>query len=233
MKKLLLITAAVLALTSQTNVLAADSTTTHDTLGQMVDDAAIVTIVNADLVKDSELSALKINVDSTQGQVVLKGTAPNPMAKERAETIAKDVKGVVSVDNRLMVAESTNANVNHGNMNSNADMNSNSNMNGMNSAGNEKMNNHTSNNMNNHTNDNMNGMSNNRMDDASINMAVNAALVGDSDLSALKINVHVNNGKVVLKGTAPSWAAKNHATEVAKNIDGVTSVHNELMVNRK
>lgn len=194
MKKLLFITVAVLALTSQTQVIAAEAekeTNKDTTLVQMVEDAKIVTLVNSDLLKDTELSVLKINVESTQGKVVLKGSAPNTMAKERAETIVKNVKGVVSVDNRLIVTKNFTSN-NHGNMNN---------------------------------------MSNNKMDDASINIAVNAALVGDADLSAFKINVHVNNGKVVLKGTAPSLSAKNHATELTKNVDGVKSVYNELVIN--
>ena len=97
MKKLLVITSAILALSS-VNVMAADTTANHPTVGQRIDDAKIVTVVNADLVKDKELSALKINVDSTQGKVLLQGTAPNMMAKERAEKIAKSVEGVTSVD---------------------------------------------------------------------------------------------------------------------------------------
>ena len=70
---------------------------------QVVGDAAITTAVNAELVKDTSLSALKIDVDTQRGQVVLSGTAPNDMAKARATQLAQAVGGVLGVDNRLAV----------------------------------------------------------------------------------------------------------------------------------
>lgn len=66
-------------------------------------DAAITTAVNAELAKDSNLSAMKINVDTDAGRVELKGTAPSSTAKERATILASSVKGVTSVDNQLTI----------------------------------------------------------------------------------------------------------------------------------
>lgn len=74
-----------------------------DKIGDKVADAVITTSVNAELAKDSSLSALKINVDTDAGRVALKGTAPTTAARERATTLASNVKGVVSVDNQLTV----------------------------------------------------------------------------------------------------------------------------------
>lgn len=74
-----------------------------DKIGDKVADAVITTSVNAELAKDSSLSALKINVDTDAGRVALKGTAPSTAARERATTLASNVKGVVSVDNQLTV----------------------------------------------------------------------------------------------------------------------------------
>lgn len=68
-----------------------------------VSDAVITTSVNAELAKDPALSSLRIDVDTDAGRVALKGTAPDPAAKERATQIASNVKGVVSVDNQLTV----------------------------------------------------------------------------------------------------------------------------------
>jgi len=68
-----------------------------------VADAVITTSVNAELAKDSSLSALKINVDTANGRVALRGTAPSEAARERATQLASNVKGVVSVDNQLSV----------------------------------------------------------------------------------------------------------------------------------
>ncbi len=70
---------------------------------KVISDAAITTSVNAELAKDSKLSALKINVDSKDGRVALNGTAPDASSKERATTLAAAVDGVMSVDNRLTV----------------------------------------------------------------------------------------------------------------------------------
>jgi osmotically-inducible protein OsmY len=68
-----------------------------------LDDAGITARIKADLAKDSELSALAINVDTKGGAVTLHGKAPSAEAKERAETMAKGVQGVTSVDNQLTV----------------------------------------------------------------------------------------------------------------------------------
>jgi hyperosmotically inducible periplasmic protein len=66
-----------------------------------MDDAQIVTKVKTALAADSDLSALKIDVDSKNGVVTLSGSAPDASAKERATEIAKNVKDVKSVENQL------------------------------------------------------------------------------------------------------------------------------------
>lgn len=73
------------------------------TMGDKIDDAVITTSVKSELAKDSSLSALKINVDTANGRVALTGKAPSKAAREHATTLAQNVKGVVSVDNRLTV----------------------------------------------------------------------------------------------------------------------------------
>ena len=47
-----------------------------------VKDAAITTAVNAKLAQDKGLSALRIDVDTVNGRVSLRGTAPDPAARE-------------------------------------------------------------------------------------------------------------------------------------------------------
>jgi hyperosmotically inducible periplasmic protein len=74
-----------------------------DKVGDKVADAMITTTVKAEIAKDSKLSALKINVDTDNGRVALRGTAPSNEAREHASTLAMAVKGVVSVDNQLSV----------------------------------------------------------------------------------------------------------------------------------
>jgi hyperosmotically inducible periplasmic protein len=70
------------------------------------DDAAITASVSAGLMKDPDLSALKIDVDTKGGVVSLYGPAPNEVARTRATTIARAVKGVTAVENKLTVKSS-------------------------------------------------------------------------------------------------------------------------------
>ena len=69
-----------------------------------IDDATITAQVSAGLAKDPDLSAVKINVDTQNGAVTLNGPAPNLAAKDRAQTIAKSIKGVTSVTNLLVIS---------------------------------------------------------------------------------------------------------------------------------
>lgn len=70
---------------------------------EALSDAAITTRVNAQLAADPALSAIKIDVDTSNGRVRLSGTAPDDQARDRATTMASAVTGVVSVDNQLKV----------------------------------------------------------------------------------------------------------------------------------
>lgn len=74
-----------------------------DKVATAVADATITTTVNAELAKDSKLSAIKIDVDTAQGRVALRGSAPDAESKDRATRIAANVKGVMSVDNLLTI----------------------------------------------------------------------------------------------------------------------------------
>lgn len=64
-------------------------------------DIAITTKINAALAADDKLSAIRIDVDTKAGKVMLSGTAPDAASRDRATTLAAAVEGVSSVDNRL------------------------------------------------------------------------------------------------------------------------------------
>ncbi len=68
------------------------------------------------------------------------------------------------------------------------------------------------------------------IDDASVTASVSAGLAKDVELSAVKIDVDTKGGAVTLKGPSPSAAAKLRATEIAKAVNGVMSVDNQLDV---
>lgn len=70
------------------------------------EDAAITASVAAGLIKDPDLSALKIDIDTKRGVVRLYGPAPSEAARMRATDIAKAVKGVSGVENKLTVKTS-------------------------------------------------------------------------------------------------------------------------------
>ncbi len=75
----------------------------REQVGADLSDAGIVTLVKARLAGDTALTSSNINVDSTQGRVVLRGSAADALAVGRAREIALGVKGVLAVDNQLTV----------------------------------------------------------------------------------------------------------------------------------
>jgi hypothetical protein len=73
------------------------------TVGQKVDDAAITTKVKTKLVAERPGNLVKVNVDTTDGVVRLRGTVPTLEDKRRAEELAKLTAGVKNVVNELTV----------------------------------------------------------------------------------------------------------------------------------
>lgn len=94
------------AMKDAANKAEASGKSTTDKMANSMDDMSITTAVSAELVRDPDLSALKINVDTKNGRVTLNGPAPTLAAKEKATTLAKAVKGVASVENKLVVKSS-------------------------------------------------------------------------------------------------------------------------------
>ena len=70
-------------------------------MGQYVDDATITTKVKAKHAEDKVVSALRVNVETKQGVVVLSGEAKNEAEIDRAEALAKQVEGVKAVSNMI------------------------------------------------------------------------------------------------------------------------------------
>jgi hyperosmotically inducible periplasmic protein len=76
----------------------------EDSMGTMVDDAAITTKIKADYAADSTVSAMKVKVETDDGGVVtLSGTAKTQAEADKAVAIAKSTKGVTSVRNDIVV----------------------------------------------------------------------------------------------------------------------------------
>ncbi len=68
------------------------------------------------------------------------------------------------------------------------------------------------------------------IDDTAITTAVKARYVEDKVVDASSISVETLNGTVMLSGFAKSDAEKSTAETVARKVDGVKSVKNQLTV---
>jgi len=66
--------------------------------------------------------------------------------------------------------------------------------------------------------------------DATLTAKVKSALAADVGLSTLKIDVDSAGNTVTLKGTVDSADKKQRAEEVARKVDGVATVRNQLAV---
>ncbi|MGQ0656378.1 MAG: BON domain-containing protein [Betaproteobacteria bacterium] len=72
-----------------------------------------------------------------------------------------------------------------------------------------------------------------KTDDAAIDAKVRGAMAADVGLKTLRINVDVDKGVVTLKGKVDSDETRRKAAEVARKVNGVKSVNNELQVEKK
>jgi hyperosmotically inducible protein len=76
---------------------------TGEKSGAYVDDAWITTKVKSEMIANHEVKAHNINVDSTRGVVMLTGTAETEQESNKAAEIARGIKGVTAVENRIRV----------------------------------------------------------------------------------------------------------------------------------
>lgn len=79
------------------------ATQTNESTGQYIDNAAITTKVKAAIFSDETLKTFQISVESFKGEVQLSGFVNSPEAAARAGKVARNVEGVVSVNNNLIV----------------------------------------------------------------------------------------------------------------------------------
>jgi len=81
------------------------ATMTGRTAGEYMDDSSITTQVNGIIVKDPDAQYLKIDVSSTDGNVVLAGYIHDKKAEDRIVAKIRQIKGVKSVKSNLKVEE--------------------------------------------------------------------------------------------------------------------------------
>jgi osmotically-inducible protein OsmY len=75
----------------------------QQSVGAYVDDAGITAAVKARFVDDKSVDAAAISVETLNGTVQLSGFAKTEKEKSQAEMLAREVKGVKSVRNGIIV----------------------------------------------------------------------------------------------------------------------------------
>jgi len=98
MRKFITATLATLAVGGFMSTAIAD-----ETVGQKVDDAAVVAKIKAELLKSPDVSGLAVNVDARNGVVTLSGSARTEAERTKAADIAKRADGVAKVDNKIVI----------------------------------------------------------------------------------------------------------------------------------
>lgn len=79
------------------------STSKQSSTGEYIDDSVITTKVKSLLAADAFLKSFQISVETFKGTVQLSGFVDSQQSVNKAEEIARGVKGVTSVKNDLIV----------------------------------------------------------------------------------------------------------------------------------
>lgn len=85
------------------SILGCASTTKSEGTGEYIDDSVITTKVKAAIFNEPTLKATEINVETYKGVVQLSGFVRSQSNINRAEEVARGVKGVKSVKNDMRV----------------------------------------------------------------------------------------------------------------------------------
>lgn len=81
------------------------ATSTDESTGEYIDDAAITAKVKTALLQDPEVSGLAINVETFKGTVQLSGFANTERERQRAGTLTRSVAGVQSIQNDIQLKQ--------------------------------------------------------------------------------------------------------------------------------
>ena len=179
-------------------------------------DTGITTKVKAKIATDRTITnSDQIEVTTQDKVVTLSGTADSQASKERAVTLARGTEGVTNVIDNLTVAGASASNMAENppaegaNPSAEGAPAASGSTNPVSEAA---------------------GKVAEKVDDVAITSAVKAKLIGDSEVSARKIDVDTKDGVVTLKGTVSSEQEKDKALQIARNTKGVQRVEDQLMV---
>ena len=94
---------AVLAGFAYTLPVGCAGTSTRESTGEYVDDAAITTKVKTAFAKDDSVKVLSVNVETFKGVVQLSGFVDTEAQRTRAAQLAAGVPGVRDVKNNIQI----------------------------------------------------------------------------------------------------------------------------------
>jgi hyperosmotically inducible protein len=172
--------------------------------GNAITDSWITMKVHSQFVPENTLENSDIDVETKAGVVTLMGTVPTAAGKSRAVAIAKATDGVKSVNDRLRVAAEKDHDVSAA----------------TGAAAREGAKDTTQ----------AAHKAGNSISDGWVTSKIYADFVDEDVLEGSDIDVDVNAGVATLKGTVPTQAGSARAAAIAKAIDGVKSVRNNLKV---
>lgn len=182
------------------------STTDRD-FGEVVDDASITSAVKSKLVWSRNTDGMSTDVDTNRGKVRLTGTADTAAEKDLAGRLAANTKGVVSVDNQLVVKPGNRHAYGHAN--------------GADRTKGDKAD---------KAKDNVKGTAKEGKADVAdgwITTKVKSTFMYSSNVDGSDITVSTNKGIVTLSGKVDSGAERALAIELAQNVRGVKSVQSK------
>ena len=166
--------------------------------GEVVDDASITAAIKSKLMWSKHTDGLTADVDTSRGNVTLRGTADNAGDRNLASRLAMNTRGVVSVDNQLVLSRGKPTVVTHAK-----------------AAGKEV------------GKDTKEVAKEARKDvsDSWITAKVKSTYLYSSNVDGTDINVSTKSGIVTLSGKVDSGAERALAIEIARNVRGVKNVH--------
>jgi hyperosmotically inducible periplasmic protein len=169
-------------------------------------DSDITSSVKEKLRSDVNVGSADIDVDTENGNVRLSGEVDSENDANHALSLARSVPQVKSVQSEIKVKEVlTNADV-------------------------EQRVEDQEDKVREETEKNTDRTVANAASDAAITANVKLKLAEDPVVSALKINVDTNKGRVTLTGTVKNESEAKRAVQIAEEVDGVTQVSSVLTV---
>ncbi len=191
-------------------------------------DAGITTNVKTKLAADDTVKAYQVDVDTRNGVVTLSGDVENAAAKEQAIQIARQTDGVRDVIDQIRVGEAAATAGRDNDVDVDVDVDVDDDLEAKARAGAAEAK---------EEGREAAAKAGDAADragaaitDAAITSAVKAKFLADTSVKGLRIDVDTSNGMVTLNGNVTSKAEADRAMTLARDTDGVKSVHNNLKI---